>query len=103
MIRTYFESSLLTLRAIQTLSTEASSKKDWVKETLRLGHRMHLAGTLEFRESVSKPKVENALQALRDHGLLRFSDAGQKIQLSPEATETDTIERLEALLLSFLQ
>jgi glycerol-3-phosphate O-acyltransferase len=103
MIRTYFESSLLTLRAIQTLGTDASSKKDWVKETLRLGHRMHLAGTLELRESVSKPKIENALQALRDHGLLRFSDAGQKIEISPEANETDTIERLEALLLSFLQ
>ena len=36
----------------------------------------HLAGELENRESLAKPKLETALSALRDHGLVKLSAKG---------------------------
>ncbi len=51
MLRTYFESCLLTVRSLEGLR-ESVKKKEWVKQTLARGHKMYAAGELELRESI---------------------------------------------------
>ncbi|MDH5492618.1 MAG: hypothetical protein OEY14_11765, partial [Myxococcales bacterium] len=72
MLRTYVESYLLATRAIGPLLERPQGRKEWIRRTLTLGQRMYLAGEIEQRESLSKPKLETALEALRDMKLLRL-------------------------------
>lgn len=76
MIRTYFEAYLLAARAIQDVPREGRDKKDWLKRALAVGQRMYLAGEIEDRESISKPKLETAITALKDHGLIKLNAKG---------------------------
>jgi len=76
MVRTYFEAYLLAARGLAELPSEGRDKKDWLKRTLALGQRLYLAGELEDRESISKPKLETAITALKDHGLLKLNARG---------------------------
>lgn len=72
MIRSYFEAYLLAVRALSLLDEGPLNRKEWVARAMTLGQRMYLAGELELRESISKPKLENALLALKDLGFVRF-------------------------------
>ncbi len=72
MIRSYFEAYLLAVRATNLLDEAPMDRKDWVGRALALGQRMYLAGEIELRESISKPKIDNALLALKDLGFVRF-------------------------------
>jgi glycerol-3-phosphate O-acyltransferase len=89
MARTYFEGYLLALRGVEAfVREEPLSKKEWVRKALSLGQRMYLAGEIEERESISAPKLENALLAFRDLGLVRISgdDEIEMVQ-GPETQE----------------
>jgi DNA-binding transcriptional ArsR family regulator len=46
---------------------------------------LYLAGELENRESLAKPKLETALSALRDHGLVKLTMKGN-LEPSPDAS-----------------
>jgi len=46
------------------------------EEALALGQRLYLSGEFADRESISKHKLENALQALRDQELGRVTGKG---------------------------
>ncbi|MEZ4256000.1 MAG: 1-acyl-sn-glycerol-3-phosphate acyltransferase [Polyangiales bacterium] len=72
LVRTYFESYRLAMRGAELLVEGAMSKKEWTKRTLAIGQRMYLAGEIERRESVAKPRLENALRALHDMHLVHF-------------------------------
>jgi glycerol-3-phosphate O-acyltransferase len=76
MLRSYFESYLVAARGLSDLPSEGRDRKEWLKRTLALGQRLYLAGEIEDRESISKPKLETALTALRDHGLLKLNAKG---------------------------
>lgn len=76
MIRTYFEAYLLGGRAALELPSDGLARKDWIKRALALGERLYFSGELEDRESISKHKLENALQALRDHELVNVTSKG---------------------------
>jgi glycerol-3-phosphate O-acyltransferase len=84
MIRTYFEAYLLAAKALGEFGTSNLSRKEWLKRTLLLGQRLYLAGELQDRESISKPKLENALLALKDHGLLK---ASERVEPEPSAAD----------------
>lgn len=74
MLRTYFESYMLALRACGVMLDEKSlGRKEWVKRALVLGQRLYLAGALELRESISKPRLENALKSLHDLRIVRLA------------------------------
>ncbi len=74
MLRTYFESYRLAVRALDGLREDGSVKtKDWIKQTLARGQKMYLAGEIELRESISRTKLESALNALKDFGLVRLT------------------------------
>lgn len=72
MLRTYFESYRLAARALDRLPGAGQVKrKDWVKQTLSRGNKLFLGGRIRLRESISKPKLENALSAFHDLGMVR--------------------------------
>lgn len=98
MVRTYFESYMLAGRSLLDLPAEGLSRKDWMKRTLALGDRLYLSGEVEDRESISKHKLENAFQALRDHGLVQAG--GKGVEPSPKGSECiePWIEQLRAYL-----
>lgn len=74
MVRTYFESYRLAASSLDQLRASGKVKrKDWIKQTLVRGNKLFLSGKLELRESVSKPKLENALSAFHDLGIVRVS------------------------------
>jgi glycerol-3-phosphate O-acyltransferase len=76
MVRPYFEAYLVAARGAAELVEEGLPRKDWLKRTLALGQRLYLAGEIEERESISQPKFENAITALKDHELLALSAKG---------------------------
>jgi glycerol-3-phosphate O-acyltransferase len=84
MVRTYFEAYFLAAKGLIGLPAEGSPRKDWHKRTMAMGQRLYLAGELENRESLAKTKLETALSALRDHGLVKLSMKGN-LEPAPEA------------------
>lgn len=88
LVRTYFEAYLLAGRSVGELPPEGLTRKEWLKRALALGQRLYLSGEIEDRESISKHKLENALQALRDHGLVRF---GAKEKVEPALAAPDAL------------
>jgi glycerol-3-phosphate O-acyltransferase len=97
MLRTYFETYRLAVRGARVLLDGPMGKKDWVKRTLTTGQRMYLAGELELRESLSKMRLDSALDALKDLGVIRIRD-GSEIALGAEIDGPATLEELEARL-----
>jgi glycerol-3-phosphate O-acyltransferase len=88
MLRTYFESyrtALFAVRALRDPKAPAIAKKDWTKQALALGHRRWLTGQLTLRESLSRPKLENALAALHDHQIIRIEGEQIRQGAAPEA------------------
>lgn len=94
MLRTYFETYRLAIRGLELLAHGSMTRKEWLKRTLAVGQRMYLAGELELRESLSKARLENALQALRDHGVVRSADE-DGLALSEEAGGLEGLRQLE--------
>lgn len=75
MLRSYFESYMLALRASGlVLDERVLGRKDWVKRALVLGQRLYLAGAIELRESISKPRLENALKSMHDLHVVELTD-----------------------------
>jgi len=74
VLRTYFESYRLALRGSESLVAGPMQRKEWIKRTVSLGQRMYFSGELELRESISRARIDNALLALRDQGLVRLRD-----------------------------
>jgi glycerol-3-phosphate O-acyltransferase len=72
MIRTYFEAYRIALESVREPRSLPVSRKEWSKQALARANRAFAAGELELRESVSKPKLETALQALHDLGIVRL-------------------------------
>lgn len=72
MLRTYGEAYLLTLRLVRDGRALPVPRKEWVKQALQRGRRAFAAGEIELRESISQPKLDSALHALHDLGLLRL-------------------------------
>ena len=73
MIRAELEAIRLGLRAATKLD-DAAPKKEWIKDTLKLGEAMTLSGELELAETVVKPKIEIALSVLRELKVLALKD-----------------------------
>jgi glycerol-3-phosphate O-acyltransferase len=97
MLRTYFETYRLAVRGATVLLDETMGRKEWVKRTLSVGQRMYLAGELELRESLSKMRLETAIEALKDLGVLRYPEANV-LAIGEAIDGPATLEELEAQL-----
>ncbi|MCB9628105.1 MAG: 1-acyl-sn-glycerol-3-phosphate acyltransferase [Sandaracinaceae bacterium] len=102
MLRSYFEAYILALRSTGVLLERRElSRKEWYKQALATGQRMYLAGEIVRRESISKPKLETALKALKDYQLVKTS--GDDLQCGRVLTDAVTLQALEKKLLPFLK
>lgn len=102
MLRSYFESYRLAVRSLSGLREAGSIKtKDWIKQALARGQKMFLAGEIELRESLSRPKLENALSALHDLGVVRL--AGENVHPGAELKDDEAIAALEERLQKYLR
>jgi len=101
MIRTYFESYRLAVRGARQLLGDGSlPQKEWVRRTLALGQRLYLAGEIELRESVSRSRLENAVAALSDHGIVR-KGAEDLLRLA-DGVDDDDFDTVEGQLDRYL-
>jgi glycerol-3-phosphate O-acyltransferase len=94
MLRTYFETYRLAVRGVGVLLDGPMGKKEWIKRTMTLGQRMYLRGDLEQRESLSKMRIEGALEALKDLNVLRVRDSNT-LFLGEAIDGPATLEELE--------
>lgn len=102
MIRTYFESYRLAVRgARELLLGHTLPRKDWTRRTLTLGQRLYLSGEIELRESVSRSRLESAVSALKDHGLVQIT-GGDGLSSATDA-DAAAFEEVEERLGSFLR
>lgn len=101
MLQTYFESYRLAVRALANFPKDRSVRtKDWLRQTLALGQKMYLAGELELRESISRPKLENALFALKDFGFVKLSR--DTIEAGPALADDEALAAFERRLAKYL-
>jgi glycerol-3-phosphate O-acyltransferase len=103
MLQTFFESYLLALRGAEIVLDGPIPKKDWYKRTLALGQQMYLAGEIERRESLSKLKLETALQALQDYRLVQVNGNGDVLERGGGVESVSDLHALEPKLTSFLR
>ncbi len=101
MLQTFFESYLLALRGAEIVLDGPISKKDWYKHTLALGQQMYLAGEIERRESLSKLKLETALNALQDYKLVQIT--GDTLERGIDVDSVADLHALEPKLTGFLR
>lgn len=103
MLRTYFESyrlALIGVRALRDGRATTLARKDWIKSTLALGERRFLAGQITLRESVARPKLENALAALHDQQIVRLE--GDHIRPGAAASDGEAWDALDRMIVEHL-
>lgn len=100
LLRSYFESYRLAARALDVVGGGPVKRKEWLKRALARGDKMFLAGEIELREALSKPKLDNALKAFHDHGLVRASR--EQIEPTPMLAEDGALETFEGRLTKYL-
>ena len=98
MIDGYFDAYRLALRCARGLVEEgATTRKEWVRRALLAGQRSYLAGEIDRREALSKPKLEMALELFKERGLVKFVSGEQGAWVEGDASEA-SYEELRALL-----
>ncbi len=88
---------IATRAAIDLLDAEPMPRKDWLRAALRLGERAWLAGAVERRESVARPKLETALRVLQERKLVAPAEEG-RLRLTQGGASREALLDLEAEL-----
>ena len=101
LLHTYLESYRIALRSAEQLVSAPVSRKEWMKRTLALGSHMYLAGEIEHRESISRPKIENALSAFHDMDLVAFRE-GNSVHATDALKDKDQVRTFELELSTFV-
>lgn len=101
LLHTYLESYRIALRSAEQLIAAPVSRKEWMKRTLALGSHMYLAGEVEHRESISRPKIENALTAFHDMDLVAFRE-GNAVHATDALRDKDQVRTLELELSTYV-
>jgi glycerol-3-phosphate O-acyltransferase len=75
MIRTYLEAYSVALESLADPSALPIARKDWSKQVVDRAQRALVAREIQRRETLSKPKLESALAAFHELGLVRMEGA----------------------------
>ncbi len=86
---------IATRSALDLLGQEPMPRKDWIRATLRLGERAWLAGAVERRESIARPKLETALRVLQERKLVEPA-TGEGLRLPKGEAAREALIELEA-------
>ena len=93
IMRNFVEGYRVAARGLTLLLKGPMAEKDLVRRTLAVGNRMFLAGDVEMREAISKPLIQNAVQAFREEGYLRMTDS--KFSLAESFASADAVATIE--------
>jgi glycerol-3-phosphate O-acyltransferase len=91
LLRPFGEGVWVATDALQLLLAAPMASKEWMRLTLDRGRAAYLAGRISRIESLTKPTLENAVQMLRDRGVI----IGAKVALTPEFASKEKLDALE--------
>ena len=74
LLRSYFESYWIVLRATKYLSKKPYSEKDFLKKITSLGNKLYKLEIVERFESISSITFENALKFFCEKGAIKKSE-----------------------------
>lgn len=100
LVRTYVEGYRLAARALTLLVKGPMAPKELGKRALALGDTLFVQGEIEWRESLSRPVVENGFAALIDLGYLGRD--GDKLALPESYADAATAETVESMVRGYL-
>ncbi len=101
LLRPYFEAYRLAVLALRETPEPSPTSKSWIKHAAAYGKRLYWMGDIECYEAVAQPKLESALQALRDHGAIRLSVRDQNETI--EIISQDLLSSFEQTLQPYLE
>lgn len=88
ILRNFVEGYAVAARSLQALLAEPLSEKELIKHALSVGHQMYLDGTIERRESISKPLLSNAYHAFVELGYLKSREGKWEVTETFAARES---------------
>src|SRR5690606_23006760 len=94
------EGYAIAARSLQGLLAEPIAEKDLVKDALSVGHQMYLDGTIERRESISKPLLSNAYHAFAELGYIKSRDG--KWEMTETFASREALLEIERAILAYI-
>jgi glycerol-3-phosphate O-acyltransferase len=101
ILRNFVEGYRVAARGLAALVKGPMGEKEWVKRTLGVGQRMYLSGEIERHEAISRPILENALQAFKDEGYLNLDE--KKYSLTESWASADAVRAIEGRIAGYLK
>jgi glycerol-3-phosphate O-acyltransferase len=99
LLASVLEGYRVVARSLEHLEKSQLGEKELVKKALSVGREMLATGVIERPEAVSKPMIQNALQAFVDHGFLLHREG---YELSPAHTRPESLAAIEQTIASYL-
>jgi glycerol-3-phosphate O-acyltransferase len=99
LLASFVEGYQVAARALGHLEKGRLGEKELVKKGLSVGRDLLADGTIERPEAVSKPMIQNALQAFVDHGYLLHREG---YELAPGHTRPEDLSTIELTIASYL-
>ena len=90
LLRPFGEGVWVAIDALQLLLPAPMPSKDWTRLSLDRGRAAYLAGRISRIEALTRPTLENAVQMLRDRGVI----IGAKVALTPEYAAKEKLDAL---------
>jgi glycerol-3-phosphate O-acyltransferase len=100
ILRNFFEGYAVAARSLRELLVQPLGEKDLTKLALSVGHQMYLDGTVDRRESISKPLLSNAYHSFVELGYLKSRDGKWEVT-EPFASHEGLLE-LERSILAYV-
>ena len=82
LLRSYFESYWIVLRATKYLSKKSYSEKDFLKKITSLGNKLYKLEIVERFESISRITFENALKFFCEKGAIKKRESQENDKIS---------------------
>jgi glycerol-3-phosphate O-acyltransferase len=90
LLRPFGEGAWVAADGLKLLLPAPMGAREWTRQTLDRGRAAYLAGRILHIEALTKPTLENAMQMLRDRGVV----VGAKLQLTPEWSSREKLDAL---------
>lgn len=100
ILRNFVEGYAVAARSLREVLRAPTGEKELTKHALSVGHQMYLDGTIERRESISKPLLSNAYHAFLELGYLKTHEG--KWEVSEAFASHEGLLELERAILAYV-
>jgi glycerol-3-phosphate O-acyltransferase len=101
LLANFVESYRIMIRQVRRVGEGEVGEKELIKLARAQGERMYLVGEVDHREARSKINFQNAIDALRDLGVLERRE-GRRLGVAERFLKPDRLARLERRVASYL-